>query len=112
MGWFALRPRDDGSPDEAELGYRLRRSVWGKGYGTEGSLALIHMGFTQLGMQRVFATTMCVMEKAGLTLVRTFHLDWPEAIEGGELGDVEYALDRADWQRQQSAPIVSGGAGQ
>jgi RimJ/RimL family protein N-acetyltransferase len=42
-----------------------------------GSTALINMGFTDLGVQRVFAHTMTasaasrrVMEKCGLTLVR------------------------------------------
>jgi len=27
LGWFHFRPRADGSPDEAELGYRLRISA-------------------------------------------------------------------------------------
>ena len=36
-----------------------------------------------------------VMEKCGLSFVRTFFLEWPESIEGTEQGDVEYALDRA-----------------
>lgn len=110
MGWFALRPHDDGSPDDAELGYRLRRSAWGRGYATEGSRALIRKGFTELGMRRVFATTMTVnagsrrvMEKAGLTLVRTFYLEWPDVIDGSELGDVEYALDWADWERASTS---------
>jgi hypothetical protein len=42
------------------------------------------------------------MEKAGLKLVRTFHQPWPHPIEGDEFGDVEYALDRAGWQRDQA----------
>jgi RimJ/RimL family protein N-acetyltransferase len=42
-----------------------------------------------------------VMEKAGLRYVRTFHQEWPEHIEGSEHGDVEYALTKADWERQQ-----------
>src|SRR5215212_5130912 len=37
LGWFHLRPHDDDLPDEPELGYRLRRSAWGKGYASEGS---------------------------------------------------------------------------
>lgn len=109
LGWFHLRPTEGSSPDEPELGYRLRRSAWGKGYATEGSLALIRKAFTEPGARRVWATTMTVniasrrvMEKAGLTLVRTFHLSWPEPIEGTEHGDVEYALTRADWERQQA----------
>src|SRR4051812_3020756 len=36
-GWFLFRPPEDGSPNEPELGYRLRRPAWGKGYATEGS---------------------------------------------------------------------------
>src|SRR6266700_2296239 len=77
LGWFHFRPPQGASPDEAELGYRLRQSAWGKGYGTEGSRALIRKGFTELGVQLVVAATMVVnvaswrvMEKAGLTLER------------------------------------------
>jgi RimJ/RimL family protein N-acetyltransferase len=107
VGWLEFYPRKDTDPEEVELGYRLRRSAWGKGYATEGSRALIRKGFTELGVQRVVAETMTVnaasrrvMEKAGLTYVRTFHQEWPERIEGDEHGDVEYALTKSDWGRQ------------
>ena len=106
LGWFHFRPAEGHPADEPELGYRLRRSAWGQGYATEGSRALIHKGFTELGVRRVVAETMVVntasrrvMEKAGLTLVRTFHQEWPDRIPGDEQGDVEYALTRADWER-------------
>jgi RimJ/RimL family protein N-acetyltransferase len=108
LGWFHFRPAEGRPEDEPELGYRLRRSAWGKGYATEGSRALIRKGFTELGVRRVVAETMTVntasrrvMEKSGLRFVRTFFQDWPERIEGEEHGDVEYAVDRADWERKQ-----------
>jgi RimJ/RimL family protein N-acetyltransferase len=107
LGWFHFRPRDQAGLGEAELGYRLRKSAWGKGYATEGSRALICKGFTELGVQRVVAEAMAVnlasrrvMEKAGLRLVRTFHQPWPYPIAGDELGDVQYALSKADWEQQ------------
>ena len=110
LGWFHFRPREGASLDEAELGYRLRKSAWGKGYATEGSRALIRKGFTEFGVRRVVAEAMAVnlasrrvMEKAGLTLVRSFRQPWPYPIEGDELGDVEYALDKADWEQQDRA---------
>ena len=106
LGWFELKPLDAHSAAEAELGYRLNRAAWGRGYATEGAVALVRKGFTELGVERVTANTMTVnarsrrvMEKAGLSYVRTFFEEWPEPIEGSELGDVEYALTRADWER-------------
>ena len=115
LGWFALHPVEGSDPDNVALGYRLRKSAWGKGYATEGTRALIRKGFTELGMRRVFATTYedniasrRVMEKAGMKLVRTYH-STPEEIAAagtfvatpGEVwdgDDVEYALEKADWQ--------------
>lgn len=44
-----------------------------------------------------------VMEKSGLTLVRRFHEEWPDPIDGAERGEVEYAITRADWERRQVA---------
>jgi RimJ/RimL family protein N-acetyltransferase len=108
IGWFHFRPGPGHPPDEPELGYRLRRSAWGKGYATEGSRALIDKGFRDFGVQRVTAEAMVVntasrrvMEKAGLRLVRLFHADWPDRIAGDEHGDVEYAITREEWEGQQ-----------
>lgn len=108
IGWFGLRRHEDTPAGEVELGYRLRRSAWGRGYATEGSRALIRKGFTELGVLRVVANTMTVnqasrrvMEKLGMTHVRTYFLDWPELIEGSEHGDVEYALRKEDWERNE-----------
>ncbi|GAA2829135.1 GNAT family N-acetyltransferase [Nonomuraea rubra] len=105
LGWFHLRPAEGGPEEEPELGYRLHKAAWGRGYATEGSLALVDKAFTELGARRVFAQTMAVnlgsrrvMEKCGLRLVRTFRLDWPEPIEGSEHGEVEYELLRPDWE--------------
>jgi RimJ/RimL family protein N-acetyltransferase len=115
LGWFGLVPSEEDA-GEVKLGYRLRRSVWGNGYGTEGARALIRRAFTDLGVQRVSATTyqdnlasQRVMEKAGMRLVRTFRMT-PEMLasegtfsaDSQELwdgDDVEYALDQADWEQ-------------
>jgi RimJ/RimL family protein N-acetyltransferase len=109
LGWFHFRPGEGHPDDEPELGYRLRRSAWGKGYAAEGSRALIDRGFTQLGVRRVVAETMVVhgasrrvMEKAGMTVARTFHQDWPYPIPGHERGDVEYEITREQWERQRA----------
>ncbi len=111
LGWFHFRPLTGTSLADAELGYRLRRSAWGQGYATEVSRALVRKGFTQLGVQRVVASTDAahaasrrVMEKTGLTLVRrSFRAPWPEVPNGPDQDAVEYALTKADWERQEAA---------
>ena len=106
-----LPPRQDRPHDEPELGYRFRKSAWGKGYASEGSIALIDRGFTELDVRRVVAWTMVVntgsrrvMEKAGMRLIRTFHQEWPDRIPGDDQGDVEYAITREEWEQLQARP--------
>ena len=108
LGWFHFRPRQGSAPDQVELGYRLRKSAWGKGYATEGSRALIRKGFAESGVRCVTAEAMAantasrrVMEKAGLTLVRTFTQPWPGATGGELIEVVDYALTRADWEQHE-----------
>jgi RimJ/RimL family protein N-acetyltransferase len=108
LGWFHFRPAEDGS---IELGYRLRKAAWNKGYATEGSRALIDLGFAELGVGRVVAHTMTVnqasrrvMEKCGLTYVRTYPSDLVPGIPGAEQGEVEYALTREAWQAAGNGP--------
>lgn len=114
LGWFHFRPPAGAAADVVELGYRLRRAAWGQGYATEGSRALITRGFTELGVRRVVASTYQdnlasrrVMEKVGLRLVRTFRPSPEELAAHGidaatqalfDGDDVEYALERAEWE--------------
>ena len=115
LGWFHLRPQEGDPVDQPELGFRLRREVWGMGYATEGARALIRKGFTDLGAQRVVAMAFrdnlasCrVMEKSGMTLTRAFGLT-PDQLEemlgisSPALFDaevVEYAITKSEWEAQ------------
>jgi RimJ/RimL family protein N-acetyltransferase len=106
VGWFGLRVTVAASPDEVELGYRLRRRFWGQGLATEGSRALVEYAFDRQDVAKVYAETMAVntasrrvLEKVGLHLVRTFHREWVNPLPGTEFGEVVYELTRADWRR-------------
>jgi RimJ/RimL family protein N-acetyltransferase len=77
-GWFHLRPS---VADERvlELGYRLRRAVWGRGLATEGSRALVEHAFAGLGRSAVDAcahpdnaASIGVMKKCGMRFAGTF----------------------------------------
>jgi RimJ/RimL family protein N-acetyltransferase len=130
LGWFSLRPPEGGGPENVSLGYRLRRACWGRGYATEGARALIRKGFSELGVQRVYATTYefnlasrRVMEKAGLSLVRRFRFTRDDLLaqqtfdgasqiedEPWDGDDVEYALRKDDWERQVADESLLGEA--
>ncbi len=87
IGWFFFRPAVEApyfnpvlaNPTDVELGYRLRKAAWGKGYATEGAKGLIIKGFSDLGVQRVVSVALVaniasirVLEKSGLKLQQKF----------------------------------------
>ena len=111
--WVAFGAGDDfigvlmlppaGPPAEAELGYRLARRHWRRGFAVEAARELVRYGFETAGQSRIIAQTMAVnagsrrvMEKTGLRYVRTFHPDLPPIPGSGE-GEVEYAITRDEW---------------
>jgi RimJ/RimL family protein N-acetyltransferase len=105
-GWWSLAVVDD-EPDTAELGYRLHRDAWGLGLATEGARALLAHAFDTVGLARVVADTMAVntgsravLEKLGLRHVATRHVHWDDPLPGTEHGEVDYAIDAADWHRR------------
>ena len=96
LGWLHLRPVAE-HPDWFDLGYRLRREVWGRGYASEAAAALMHRAFTTLGAQRVVAHALeanaasrRVMEKLGMRLCERY-------LHRGEVPAVSYALLRRDY---------------
>jgi RimJ/RimL family protein N-acetyltransferase len=96
LGWFHYRPARV-TPHDLELGYRLRRSAWGKGFATEGGRALVAHGFDVLHDPCVVAhafrdnrASTRVMEKIGMVRVREEH-------EDGAAVDW-YGIDEAQWR--------------
>jgi RimJ/RimL family protein N-acetyltransferase len=113
VGWWILQPPH--GPDqpkvagEADLGYRLGRRHWRRGYASEGARQLIRYGFDDLGLNRIFAQTMAAntaaratMSAAGLSYVRTF-ISGPygELVPGADQGEVEYEITHSTWQRNR-----------
>jgi len=53
IGDCGLMPLERIGP-EVELGYRLARPWWGKGYATEAALAVRDLGFERFGLERIY----------------------------------------------------------
>ena len=98
-------PDQPDDPAVAELGYRLVRRHWRKGYASEASRALLRHAFETAGQRRVIAQTMAVnagsravMAAVGMRYVRTFFPVWDDPLPGAELGEVEYEMTREMWR--------------
>lgn len=110
IGWFHLRP-DKITPAEMELGYRLKRKVWGRGLATEGCRSLVENSFRIWNYDKVSARTLRanlaserVMQKTGLKFENEF--TWSaETLPGWneeERRGVKYSLSAADYSNSHS----------
>lgn len=68
---------------------------------------LVRYGFDKVGLDRIIAQTLsvntasrAVMERVGLTYVRTFPTSMTAPVEGIEEGEVEYEMTREQWERR------------
>ncbi|TWB55341.1 RimJ/RimL family protein N-acetyltransferase [Rhizobium sp. ERR 922] len=98
LGWILLIPADAVGPD-IEIGWRLNRRAWGKGYATEAARPVLAHAFQTLELDRVIAdiapgnaASIRVAQKLGLSQPRktTYH-DEPFA---------SYSMTRATFEAE------------
>ena len=112
IGWVVLRPESRfrlakifGVADDAlELGYRLHKISWGKGYATEASLAVIKQVCNSNKYKKIVAwalpentASINVMQKLGMTLQQEYTLTAADVLPHIELLEspvIQNLLDR------------------
>ncbi len=62
-----------------DIGWRLKKSIWNKGYATEGAMACLDFGFNKIGLQKIYSTapeinkkSELIMQKIGMQQIKTF----------------------------------------
>jgi ribosomal-protein-alanine N-acetyltransferase len=85
VGWTGLKLMKEtvnNHNNYYDLGYRLIKKYWGKGYATETALASLAYGFNELKLPEIFAMadvqnagSNAVLKKAGLQFMEVFHED-------------------------------------
>lgn len=85
LGWCGLKYTPE--LDEFDIGYRLMKKFWGKGYATEAAEACLELGFSQFGMKTIVGRAMPanlasvrVLEKIGLTYLKNRITDGTEEV--------------------------------
>ena len=93
----------------AELGYALRRDVWGRGYATEAVTGVLRFAFDAMGLHRVGADTdprnaasarvleRLGFEREGVQRETYLHLgEWADSVMWGLVGDDGAATGKGD----------------
>jgi ribosomal-protein-alanine N-acetyltransferase len=93
-----------------EVGWRLARSAWGRGWATEAATAVLDAAFGPLGLTEVVSFTAttnvrseAVMQRIGMTRVGTF--EHPRVPAGRRLRThLLYRAERTSWVRPPAGP--------
>lgn len=103
IGWCGLKYLAD--KEYTDLGYRLLKRHWGKGYATEASIVCLDYGFKVLNLDEIIGTAMKentasikVFEKLGL---RYSHDD-----NCGEQPGVVYVITKEEWKQSVRTQIA------
>ncbi|MEU9889844.1 GNAT family N-acetyltransferase [Sphaerisporangium sp. NPDC051011] len=93
-----------------EVGWRLRRAAWGRGYATEAAGAALDHGFGPAGLTEVISMTavsnlrsQAVMRRLGMTRDPAEDFEHPSVPPGHPVRPhVLYRLGAADWLRRRA----------
>jgi RimJ/RimL family protein N-acetyltransferase len=85
IGWTGLKlvkELTNNHNNYYDLGYRLNKNYWGKGFATEAAKASVDYGINQLNLKDIYAiadtnniASKKVLEKVGLKFIETFNLE-------------------------------------
>lgn len=101
IGWSGLKlikEPVEGHETHYDVGYRLLRKYWGKGYATESAIAAVKYGFEVLNANELNAraevehkASKHVLEKAGLKCMNILKFE--------DVDHYWFSLMRADWEQ-------------
>ncbi|MBK7852930.1 MAG: GNAT family N-acetyltransferase [Bacteroidetes bacterium] len=95
IGWCGLKFLEE--INEIDIGYRLKKKYWGKGYATESSIAILDYGFLSLGLKRIVGRAIRdnvksthILKKLGMKFEKEFE-------EHGYICE-QYVLTGPEWK--------------
>ena len=98
LGWCGLKYLQE--KDKVDIGYRLKKSAWGKGYATEAANACLDYGFNVLGLDEIIGSAM----KENVASIRDFEklgLSYLQDENCGCQPGAVYVINRSDFTKNQ-----------
>ncbi|SMC97143.1 GNAT family N-acetyltransferase [Pedobacter nyackensis] len=95
IGWCGLKYLED--RNQVDIGYRLLKKHWGKGYATEAARVCLDYGFNTLNLKEIIATAM-LENPASINIFRKLGMKYDiEEPCGGKPG-VIYKIKKSEWK--------------
>jgi ribosomal-protein-alanine N-acetyltransferase len=94
IGWCGLKLIT--SIDEVDVGYRLQKQNWNKGFATEASIACLKFGFEILKLPRIIGRAM-KLNTASIRVLEKSGLSFEKEVVFEEHEGCCYAARRRDW---------------
>lgn len=95
IGWCGLKYLT--KTNQTDLGYRLMRKYWGKGYATEAAAACLEDGFKRLNLNKIIATAM-IENMASINIFKKLGLKYVKNDDCGSRPGVVYAITKEEWK--------------
>lgn len=93
IGWSGLKYREG----LVDLGYRLMKKHWGKGYATESARASLDYGFRVLGLDKIIATAVPA-NTASVNVFKKLGMRYTNNSELDGLPVVVYEITKDEWK--------------
>ncbi len=95
IGWCGLKYLED--KNYSDLGYRLLKRHWGKGYATEAAIACLDYGFKVLNLDKIIGTAM-KENTASINVFKKLGLKYSHDSDCGERPGVVYVITKDQWE--------------
>lgn len=104
LGYVGIMPINEfqaasGLTEGGEIGWRMVRRAWGRGYATEAARAVLEDGFSRLGFDRIWAFTIprnersqAVMQRLGM--IRRAAHDYSYEEKGQTIDIITFSVDQ------------------
>lgn len=95
IGWCGLKYLEE--RDQVDIGYRLLKKHWGKGYATEAARVCLDYGFNTLNLKEIIGTAM-LENTASINVFKKLGMKYDTDEPCGGMPGVIYKIKKSEWK--------------
>lgn len=95
IGWCGLKYLEE--TGQVDIGYRLLKKHWGKGYATEAAIVCLDYGFNILNLEEIIGTAM-LENTASINVFKKLGMKYDKDEPCGGMPGVIYKIKKSEWK--------------